>query len=134
MIRHPGLVEIVRRDPRYDYHAYEFVFQALHHTQKMLGHLPRSGPKAERPEHHVSGRQLLLGVKDLAHREFGLMARVVFKCWGINSTADFGEIVYNLIEGELMTRTEEDSRQDFHNVYDLDQALADYQIKLQEAE
>jgi uncharacterized repeat protein (TIGR04138 family) len=141
----PKLEEIVRGDPRYAYEAYEFLFAALAHTQRMLGRDPScSPPVADAPgspegsedEFHVSGPQLLLGVRDLALREFGLMARTVFRVWGINQTDDFGEIVFNLVEAQLMSKTPEDNRRDFHAVYDLDEALeSDYRIEIpQEAD
>src|SRR4051794_32302313 len=122
MMHHPKLDEVVRRDPRYAYEAYEFVFDALGHTQKMLGRTPLPEAQAEQ-DHHVSGPQLLDGIRDLALREFGLMARTVSRLWGINTPADFGEIVFNLVEATLMRKTAEDDRRDFRDVYDLDQAL-----------
>jgi uncharacterized repeat protein (TIGR04138 family) len=130
------LANIVRRDPRYAYEAYEFIYAALAYTQKLLNREPLEGPAAEPgPEYHVSGRELLRGVRELALREFGLMARTVFRMWGINRTDDFGEIVFNLIEEDLMSKTEHDSRADFHEVYDLDQALVQgYRIRLDEVE
>jgi uncharacterized repeat protein (TIGR04138 family) len=134
---HAGLAEVARRDSRYAYEAYEFTFQALHHAQKLLGREP---PEDARPagvvesKHHVSGPELLEGVRDLALHEFGLMARTVFRLWGIRSTADFGEIVFNLIDAGLMSGTSEDRREDFHNVYDLDTALVqNFRIQLDEA-
>jgi uncharacterized repeat protein (TIGR04138 family) len=130
-MHHPKLDELVRRDPRYATEAYEFVFQALGHAQKMLGRVPPSG--AAEQEHHVRGPELLAGVRDLALQEFGLMARTVFRMWGINSTADFGEIVFNLIDAGLMSKTDEDDRLDFHDVYDLDEALMQgYRIEAKE--
>jgi uncharacterized repeat protein (TIGR04138 family) len=130
------LAEVVKRDPRYAYEAYEFVYAALEHTQKRLGRLPKREAGAEaQPQHHVSGPELLDGVRELALREFGLMARTVFRLWGINRTDDFGEIVFNLVESNLMSKTDEDHRTDFHNIYDLDEALVKgYQIRLDEAE
>src|SRR5271166_2688599 len=129
-MHHPKLDELVRRDSRYAIEAYEFVFAALTHTQKMLGRT--TAPEAgKQEEHHVSGQQLLLGVRDLALREFGLMARTVFRLWGINRTDDFGEIVFNLVEANLMSKTPQDDRRDFHNLFDLDEALTrDYRIEL----
>jgi uncharacterized repeat protein (TIGR04138 family) len=130
-MHHPKLDELVRRDPRYAYEAYEFVFAALSHTQKLLG---RETPaeKDEEGEVHVSGRELLDGVRDLALREFGLLARTVFRMWGVNRTDDFGEIVFNLIEAGLMSKNDGDDRLDFHAVYDLDDALVkDYRIELE---
>jgi uncharacterized repeat protein (TIGR04138 family) len=132
MMFHPKLAEIVQSDPRYAYEAYEFVFAALAHAQKLLGRALAREPEArEEPQHHVSGRELLDGVRDLALREFGLMARTVFHLWGIDRTDDFGEIVFNLVEARLMSKMETDTRADFHNVYDLDEALVrDYHIPL----
>ena len=126
----PKLFEIVRKDPRYAYEAYEFIFAALEHTLERLG---RQGDTAGEQEagRHVSGPELLEGVRDLALREFGLLARTVFRQWGVNSTGDFGEIVFNLVEANLMSKTDQDNRRDFQDVYDLDQVLvSDYQINI----
>jgi uncharacterized repeat protein (TIGR04138 family) len=134
---HPKLDELVRRDPRYAPEAYDFVRQALSHTQKMLRPgLTDPATAGAEEDHHVSGRQLLEGVRDLALREFGLMARTVFRMWGINRTDDFGEIVFNLVEANMMSKTDQDDRRDFHAVYDLDEALErGYRIEApQEAE
>ena len=137
---HPKIAEIVRRDPRYAYEAYEFVFAALAHTQRALGRAPRGGggdepPEVPAAEHHVSGRELCLGIREFALEQFGLMARGVFRRWGIDRTGDFGEIVFNLIEANMMSKTPDDSRQDFQDVYDLDAALVrDFRIRLEEAE
>src|ERR1700692_1058044 len=121
-MHHPKLEELVRQNPRYPCEAYEFVFSALAHTQEMLGRLPPpEGPAGQ--DYHVSGPQLLAGVRELALREFGLMARTVFRMWGIDKTDDIGEIVFNLVESNLMSKTDEDDRRDFHNVYDLEEAL-----------
>jgi uncharacterized repeat protein (TIGR04138 family) len=134
----PELAEIAKRDPRYSYEAYEFLFQALHYTQKRLGRTPPAGADptalAGEPRHHVSGPELLEGVRALALQEFGFMARTVFRLWGIRKTDDFGEIVFNLVEARLMSKTDEDTRADFRDVFDLDEALVHgYRIQLDEA-
>jgi uncharacterized repeat protein (TIGR04138 family) len=126
-MQHPKVEELVRRDPRFPLEAYEFIDAALAHTQVMLGRA-RAGERDQ--EMHVSGPQLLDGIRDLARREFGLMARAVFRMWGVNSTDDFGEVIFNLIDAGLMTKTPQDDRRDFHAVYDLDEALTrDYRIE-----
>src|SRR5579862_2930002 len=99
---HAGLLEVVRRDPRFAYEAYEFLFHALHHSQKMLGREPPPSGEGDKPlavdnQYHISGRELLDGVRDLAVREFGLMANTVFRQWGIQRTDDFGDMVFNLV-------------------------------------
>jgi uncharacterized repeat protein (TIGR04138 family) len=133
----PRLEELVKKDPRYAYEAYEFVFQALHFTQKMLGREPpedTGDPETVRPHHHVSGQELLDGIRVLALREFGFMARTVLHRWGIDRTDDFGAIVFNLVEAEQMSKTDEDTLEDFRGVYDLDEALVQgFRIQLDEA-
>jgi uncharacterized repeat protein (TIGR04138 family) len=132
----PKIAEIVQRDPRYAYQAYEFVQEALEFTQHKLGRKPRTEESEEVAiEHHVRGWELLDGIRELALREFGMMARTVFRLWGIDRTDDFGEIVFNMIEANLMSKTPEDDRKDFHNVYDLDEALVkNFRIQLSETE
>ena len=132
MMHHPKLADLVKRDPRYTYEAYEFVFAALAHTQKALGRVPRGEPGEEaEASNHVSGPELLRGIRDFALREFGLMARTVFRQWGIDATADVGELVFNLIDAGLMSKTPDDHRRDFVDVYDLDEALSNYRIEIE---
>jgi uncharacterized repeat protein (TIGR04138 family) len=120
-IHQPKLFDIVRRDPRYAYEAYEFIFAALEYTLQMVG--KQDADKSETAPRHVCGAELMQGVRELALREFGLMARTVFRQWGVNATGDFGNIVFNLIEAELMSKTAEDDLADFQDQYDLDEAL-----------
>jgi uncharacterized repeat protein (TIGR04138 family) len=118
------LMSVVRQDPRYAYEAYEFVFQALEFTQKQLGHeLPDETTDPAEPHNHVSCRQLLEGIRALGIQEFGLMAPVVFRMWGVHESGHFGAIVFNLIEAKLMSKTDEDSRAEFHGVFDIDETM-----------
>jgi uncharacterized repeat protein (TIGR04138 family) len=118
------LLPVVRRDPRYAYEAYAFVFQAIDHTLKRLGReLPDETSEAHDPRFHLSGRELVEGMCEFAREEFGLMAPAVFRQWGVRRTDDFGEIVFNLIEADLMSRNAEDSKADFHALFDLDTTL-----------
>ena len=113
------LREILEKDSRYKPEAYQFLFEALDFTQKMLG-LQDADTTAER---HVSGQQLVEGIRRLALEQFGPLAVAVFNEWGIRGTADFGEIVFNLVENQLMSKTEQDQREDFHNAYDFEVAF-----------
>ena len=134
IMQQPGIAEIVRNDPRYAYEAYEFLFEALGHTQKSLGRAPDEDEIDPGPQHHVSGPEILRGACDLAKHEFGLLAKTVFHQWGIRRTDDIGEIIFNLIEAELLSRTDSDHRSDFQNVFDIDRALTDgYIIEMDEA-
>lgn len=114
------LQDLCRRDPRYPFEAYEFLFAALGYVQQEM---KKQGKFKEGPQ-HVSGQQLAEGCRDFAIQEFGMMAGTVFKSWNIRETADIGEMVYNLINCELMSKTDNDRKEDFHNVYDMKQAFS----------
>lgn len=117
----PKILELIREDPRYTYEAYEFVCEAVTHTQERLGRM------AEEPgaDHHVSGGELLRGACELAVAQFGLMAPVVFKLWGIRTTDDFGELVFKLIQATRLSKSDRDEPEDFHDVFDLEKALTE---------
>lgn len=131
-IHHPKLDELVKKDSRFPYEAYEFLFQALAYTQKSLGKTKPQEGNDPSIEHHVSGRQLIEGIRKFALDEFGLMARCVFDQWGIKRTGDFGEMVFNLVEMGLMSKTDHDNREDFENIFDIQTGLMDgYRILAQ---
>ncbi len=111
------LALILAKDPRYQSEAYLFVKEALDYTQKLV-------VKPSRDEvRHVSGQELLEGIRAFALTQFGPMAPTVFEEWGIRRCEDFGEIVFNLVEIGLLGKTEKDSRADFQNGYDFDAAF-----------
>jgi uncharacterized repeat protein (TIGR04138 family) len=129
------LAEIAEHDPRYSYEAYEFVFDALEFTQKMLKRVPPDNEQNPGPEFHVSGVELLEGIRAMALQEYGRMARILFKLWGIQRTDDFGEIIFILVQNKLMSTTEQDRRDDFHEVYDFNEALVEeFHFELDEPE
>lgn len=131
----PGLMEVARRDPRYAYEAYEFLFEALAHTQKMLGRAAEPTRQSAEAANHVCGRELTNGVIDLARNQFGRMARIVLRLWGVNKTDDIGEIVFNLIDANLLSKNDGDRREDFQDLYDLDAVLLDnFEIQVKVAE
>lgn len=113
------LQDLCKRDQRYPFEAYEFVYAALGYLQDLMKkqEVVKEGPK------HVTGQQLSEACRDFALQEFGLMAGTVLGTWNIKQTDDIGELVYNLIGINLMTKTDTDSKEDFHNVYDMKQAL-----------
>jgi uncharacterized repeat protein (TIGR04138 family) len=128
----PKLVEVLKNDPRYAYEAYDFVFHAIQHTQRLIGRAgPREGEVADK-RHHVTGQELLEGIRHLALLEFGALAKTVLAVWGIHKTDDWGNIVFNLIDHELMSKTPDDTRDSFHDVYDFATAF-DYRITMDEA-
>jgi uncharacterized repeat protein (TIGR04138 family) len=119
------LIAIADQNGRYAWEAFEFVMEALSHSQRMFGKESPHGDATPGPEHHVTGRELLEGVCDLARREFGLMAPVVFEQWGVRRTDDIGEIVFTLISAQVLSKTDSDRLEDFQNVFDLERALTE---------
>ena len=107
-----ALLKLIDKDKRYDPEAYSFIMASLDFTMKRL---KRKG--------HITGQELADGIKDYALDQFGPMARVVLEKWGIKSTNDFGEIVFNLIGSGLLGKTEEDRKEDFNNRYDFKEAF-----------
>lgn len=100
--------------------AYQFVFSALRFTQQQLG---RSN--STEATGHISGRELLDGVRMLGLQHFGMMAIPVFRSWGIRSTDDIGRIVFELIERGEMRKTDDDQLTDFFGVYDFEKVFRD---------
>lgn len=141
----PSLVirKLLEDDPRYCFEAYRFVFEALSFAQSELGY----GTEAPQPsdeigdpesadaapigdvERHLTGQQLCEALRLFALDQFGYMAKCVFNQWGIHSTGDFGEVVFNLIRIGQMRKTESDRREDFDDVFDFEADLGRrYQI------
>jgi uncharacterized repeat protein (TIGR04138 family) len=121
------LSRIVAKDPRFKPAGYQFLFESLEFTRNRL--TKERGAKIK----HVSGPELLEGVRLLALDNFGRLAQTVFNQWGIYATSDIGDMVFNLIESGEMEKTEDDSHADFENVYDFDEAFQrGYKIEIDE--
>lgn len=127
---HP-LLELLDQDKRYKFDAYQFVFDALQFAQTRLEYGKPYAPHEfedlddleDQLEHHVSGQELCEAIRLYALEQYGLVAQCVLREWGVRSTSDFGEIVFNLINIKQMKKTEHDRREDFDNVYDFDEAF-----------
>ena len=118
------LAGVLARDSRYSIHSYIFIFDAIDFTKKLhrRAKMKSKGRRASR-SHHVTGGQLCEGACTLALAHYGLLAKAVLSRWGIRSTSDLGEIVYNLIASGDLEKTSADSRADFDDVFDLEEAL-----------
>ncbi|QDT36392.1 Minf_1886 family protein [Stratiformator vulcanicus] len=112
-----------RTKPRYHRNAYHFVFTALQHAQEKLQRT--AAHVVEEEEAHISGPELCLGLRELSHDKFGLLAKTVLEQWGIRSTDDVGRIVFELIERGEMRKTDRDRLSDFADVFDFEHALVD---------
>jgi uncharacterized repeat protein (TIGR04138 family) len=109
----------------YPAEAFDFVERGLSYTVDRM-----HGGGAEGETRHVSGQELCHGLRDYALIQWGMLARTVLARWNITTTLDFGRIVYAMVEGGLMHKREEDSLDDFRNVYDFATAFdAAYKIE-----
>lgn len=154
------LNDLLRQDRRYKIEAYAFVFDALGYAHKALGMgtvraseeegeasrrgdvqlspgairaggpSGESGEEAAEGERHLTGQQLCEAIRLYALEQYGYMAKCVLNSWGVYTTGDFGEIVFNLIGIGQMRKTKEDRREDFNDVFDFDSGLTQsFQIK-----
>jgi len=112
-----AIEEILANDPRFSREVYLFVREALDFTQKLVVKDNRGQLR------HVSGQELLNGIRQYALQQFGPMAATVLEEWGVKNCRDFGEIVFNMVEGNLLAKTDKDSRTDFQNGYDFTEAF-----------
>ena len=106
---------LAERDGRYKRDAYLFVYDALEYTAQKLG---RDEEALAEEKRHISGRDLLFGISEYSADQFGPLTCSVFAYWGIEQTRDFGEIVFNLVDANLLRKTDEDRIEDFADVYD----------------
>jgi uncharacterized repeat protein (TIGR04138 family) len=112
-----ALESVVGSDPRYQRDGYIFLRDALDFTTKQQKKVKGVSVR------HVSGPELLGGVRQYALKEFGPMVMTVFDSWGIRCSEDIGHMVFNLIGAGVFGKTEQDSIEDFKNVYDFEEAF-----------
>jgi uncharacterized repeat protein (TIGR04138 family) len=131
------LGRVIANDPRYSIEAYAFILEALNQARqlklKSLGR-DRSSKAAAKPSGktrrtaasseklrvlgHVDAAELCDAVRKLGLRQYGSLAAMLLAHWGVHSTSDIGEIIYNLISAGDLEKTEGDSRSDFDNLFD----------------
>ncbi len=104
--------EVLKKKARYSPEAYQFVLLSLRHLMKQF-----------QKSRHVSGRELLGAVKDFGFDQYGFLAPKVLESWGICATVDVGHIVFDLVELDVLRKTEHDSLEDFRDVYQIHDAF-----------
>jgi uncharacterized repeat protein (TIGR04138 family) len=128
---HP-LIDLLQQDSRYTLEAYQFIRDALEHGQDVLGLSGQPEEEIEKElgdpfdvqsEQHLTGQQLCEAIRHYALQQYGYMSKVVLNQWGLKTTGDFGEIVYNLIRIGMMKRSDTDRREDFDDCYDFTEAF-----------
>lgn len=115
------IVELLQQDQRYKLEAYQFVREALQYAQEVLSMPPqKSSTPGAKTEHHLTGQQLCQAIRVYALEQYGYLSKTVLNSWGIHTTGDFGEIVYNLIRIKEMRKSKNDRREDFDDQYDFE--------------
>jgi len=104
--------QLYTQDPRFARDAYHFTREALDFTQKLISRENKGTVR------HVTGQELLEGIRQYALQQYGPMTVTVLDDWGIKNCRDFGEIVFNMVENGLLAKTPKDTREDFQNGYD----------------
>jgi len=152
-----AFMQLLKDDPRYRMEAYQFVREALSFGQRFqdeqddeesseeedldlecfeeevdeLDEELEGWDEEEDPERHLTGQVLCQAIRQYAQQQYGLLAKVVLNSWGIHTTSDFGEIVYNLIGIGMMRKSKSDRREDFNDQYDFEDAFVknfDFQL------
>ena len=98
------LSKVLQDDSSYPEEAYYFVMGALDRVVRKL-----------KAPCHVSGAELLSGIREEAEDQFGPMAITVFEHWGIKNSLDFGRIVFNMVEEGILLKAEADRLEDFQD-------------------
>ncbi len=112
-----ALDKILAANPRYARDAYHFLRESLDFTQKLISKENKGKVR------HVTGQELLDGIRQHALQQFGPMTVTVFAEWGVTNCKDFGEMVFNMVESSLLAKTEKDSRADFQAGYGFSDAF-----------
>lgn len=124
-----ALEAIVRDDSRYAVGAYIFVRMGLDYTIKRLAARDKT-----RKDRNVSAAELLDGIRAFALESFGQMAYTLLSEWGVKTCSDFGNIVFNLVDAQILSAAKGDKIEDFYNGYDFKEAfVAPYQPKRKKA-
>ena len=114
------------KDGRYSPEAFRFLFEALPHAVRIAGK-----EKAQGTEKHVTGQEVLGGMRAYAAQIFGPLAAAVWRSWGVRETIDWGHIVFLLVDNGLLNRQESDTIEDFRSGFDFDEAFVrGYQVPL----
>ena len=108
--------KIVTNDPRFSPEAYAFIGDAVLYTTRIFRE--ENGPKR-----HITGQELLEGIRSFALAEFGPMAKNVLNSWGITDSMSIGHIVFNMVDNNLLGSSENDSIEDFRDGFDFDEAF-----------
>jgi len=114
----------IAEEAGYPVDAFVFVQRGLDFTVRRIhGEIDEEQEADEAPNRHVSGQDLCKGLRDFAIDQYGLMARSVLRHWGILESEDFGKIVFAMVDAGLMHKTDDDTVEDFRDVFAFSEAF-----------
>lgn len=104
---------ISEKNGKYSKESFLFILASLEYTLSKLT-----------KRRHLTGQELSKGIAEYAREQYGYLAKTVLNNWGLYTTLDYGEVVYLLINGGLMNKTEDDKKEDFADAYDFNKEFA----------
>ena len=111
--------KIYEEDDTFPPMAYCFVRDSVH---KALDNITKAKRELffndEEQPPDIKGADLCRFFRNTLINRFGPCAIDVLDTWNIKKTSDFGKIVYKLIAVEILGKSENDSIEDFDDVYD----------------
>ena len=110
--------QIVRYDTRYAVEAYSFISDAVLYTTR------KKEAESRMQKRHISGKELLQGIKEFAVEQFGPIAPEVLRYWGLNNSLAIGNVVFNMVNKKLLGKSQEDTIDDFRVEFDFDSEFA----------
>jgi uncharacterized repeat protein (TIGR04138 family) len=113
-----ALRKLALQDGRYSPEAFRFLYESLEHALRLTGR-----EHAEGTDRHVSGREVLEGMRACATQQFGPLAAHVWRSWGVRESLDWGRIVFLLVEHKMLKRQEGDKVEDFAENFDFDEVF-----------
>lgn len=122
-----AMMELLAKDQRYHLEAYQFVRESLTYAQRVMNIPTHTGENENdegKSDRHLTGQQLCQAIREYALEQYGALSKTVLNSWGIHTTGDFGEIVYNLIRIREMRKSKSDRREDFEDQYEFDDAFS----------
>lgn len=114
------LRKLATSDGRYSPEAFRFLLESLDYALRLAGK-----EHAQGPSRHVTGKEVLAGMRAYASELFGPLAAQVWRSWGIHDTLDWGRVVFLLVDADLLKRQESDTLEDFSDGFDFDQAFVE---------
>jgi uncharacterized repeat protein (TIGR04138 family) len=114
------LRQLALSDGRYSPEAFAFLFASLEHAVRLAGK-----DAAQGAERHVTGQELLAGLRENAIETFGPLAAHVWRAWGIKSARDWGTIVFLLVDASMLKRKDSDKPEDFDQGFDFDEVFVE---------